>query len=79
MSTISFRADEATQEALRELMGEDTDRSTVIREAILDAWRHRRNQRLREESIRIANDPADRAEIGAIMAEMAELAPDGDW
>lgn len=76
MATITFRTDEFVDEALRELTSDDRDRSTVIREAILDAWRSRQRERLRQESMAIADDPADRAEIRAIMAEMEELAPD---
>ncbi|MFT4287996.1 hypothetical protein [Nocardioides sp.] len=73
MSTISFRADEATEDALRELMSDDVDRSTVIREAILDAWRHKQDERLRAEALAIADNPADRAEIQAIHQEFEDL------
>lgn len=73
MATITFRTDEFIDEALRELTSGDRDRSTVIREAILEAWRHRQDEALRQESLAIANDPADRAEIAAIRRDFEDL------
>jgi hypothetical protein len=73
MATITFRTDEFVDEALRELTSGDVDRSTAIREAILEAWQHRKNEALREETLRIANDPADRAEIQAIQRDFEDL------
>lgn len=78
MATVTFRTDAAVDDALRELTSGGLDRSTVIRDAILAAWRRQQDEALREESLRIANDPEDRAEIQAIMAEMADLGPDDD-
>ncbi|MFT4262486.1 MAG: hypothetical protein QM572_03825 [Nocardioides sp.] len=79
MSTITFRADAVTEQALLGLVSDGIDRSTAIRDAILAAFEAKQRARLREESQRIANDPADRAEIAAIQAEMADLAPDDAW
>jgi Arc/MetJ-type ribon-helix-helix transcriptional regulator len=72
MTTITFRTDPQTDAALDELTPSDgnVDRSTVIREAILLAARESRRQRLREEALRIAADPADIAEVAAIQKEM---------
>jgi Arc/MetJ-type ribon-helix-helix transcriptional regulator len=72
MATITFRTDPPTDAALDELTppDENVDRSTVIRKAILVAARELRRQRLREEALRIAADPADRAEVAAIQEEM---------
>lgn len=78
MATVTFRTDRAVDEALQHLTADGADRSTVIREAIVEAWQRKQDDALRAESLRIANDPADRAEIQAIMAEMADLAPDDD-
>jgi Arc/MetJ-type ribon-helix-helix transcriptional regulator len=76
MAMVTFRTDAFVDEALADLTSGDVDRSTVIREAILEMWDHRRRARLREESLRLANDPADRAEIEAVRADMDALAPD---
>jgi Arc/MetJ-type ribon-helix-helix transcriptional regulator len=73
MATITFRSDDAVDKALEELMSDGRDRSAVIREAILAAQHEAFRQRLREESLRVFNDPADRAEIRAIQEEMDEL------
>ena len=73
MATITFRTDELVDEALAELTSGDVDRSTAIRGAILQAWESKKRQELREETQRIANDPADRAEIRAIQKDFEDL------
>jgi predicted transcriptional regulator len=73
MSTITFRADEDVDRALADLASGDRDRSQVIREAILAAWRTRRNERLRAEAEAVAADPEDRAEARAVLADMDSL------
>src|SRR2546421_10290512 len=62
MSVITFRADDEVDHALAELSGGDRDRSQVIREAILAAWRARRDEQLRAEAEAVAADPDDQAE-----------------
>lgn len=73
MATITFRTDDAVDQALRALSDGRGDRSQVIREAILDAWRNRQDDVVREQAIAIANDPEDRAEVRAILEEMESL------
>jgi predicted transcriptional regulator len=73
MSTITFRADEDVDRALADLASGDRDRSQVIREAILAAWRTRRDERLRAEAEAVAADPEDRAEARAVLADMDSL------
>ena len=73
MSTITFRADDAVDQALAELTSGDRDRSQVIREAILAAWRTRREEQLRAEAEAVAADPEDRAEARAVLADMDSL------
>jgi hypothetical protein len=75
MATITFRTDPATDAALAELTPDDpaVDRSAVIREAIKAAAAARRRERLREEAVRIAADPDDRAEVAAIQQDMESL------
>ena len=73
MSTITFRADEDVDRALADLTSGDRDRSQVIREAILSAWRTRRDEQLRAEAEAVAADPEDRAEARAVLADMDSL------
>ena len=73
MSTITFRADEDVDRALADLTSGDRDRSQVIREAILAAWRARRAEQLRAEAEAVAADPEDRAEARAVLADMDSL------
>lgn len=73
MSTITFRADEVVDRALDDLTSGDRDRSQVIREAILSAWRVRRDEQLRAEAEAVAADPEDRAEARAVLADMDSL------
>jgi predicted transcriptional regulator len=70
MSTVTFRADEDVDRALAELTSGNRDRSQVIRDAILAAWRARRAEQLRAEAEAVAADPEDRAEAQAVLADM---------
>jgi predicted transcriptional regulator len=73
MTTITFRADDDVDRALAELTSGDRDRSQVIRDAILAAWRARRDERLRSEAEAVAADADDRAEARAVLADMESL------
>ena len=73
MSTITFRADAEVDQALADLTAGERDRSQVIREAILAAWRLRRAEQLRAEAERLAADPDDRAEARAVLTDMESL------
>ena len=73
MSTITFRADDEVDRALAELSSTGRDRSQVIREAILAAWRVRHEEQLRAEAGAVAADEADRAEARAVLADMESL------
>jgi predicted transcriptional regulator len=73
MTTITFRADDDVDAALADLTSGDRDRSQVIREAILAAWRLRQADRLRAEAEAVAADPDDVAEAKAVLADMEEL------
>lgn len=72
MSVITFRATADVEQALVELAATQ-DRSQVIRDAILTAWRAKRREQLRAESAAVAADPDDRAEARAVLAEMESL------
>jgi len=73
MTTITFRADDDVDEALADMTSGDRDRSQVIREAILAAWRLRRAEQLRAEAEAAAADPDDVAEARAVLADMESL------
>jgi predicted transcriptional regulator len=73
MTTITFRADDDVDKALADLTSGDRDRSQVIREAILAAWRTRQADRLRAEAESVAADPQDVAEAHAVLADMESL------
>jgi predicted transcriptional regulator len=73
MSVITFRTDDEVDTALAELTGGERDRSQVIREAILAAWRARRDEELRAEAEAIAADDADRSEARSVLRDMESL------
>lgn len=73
MTTITFRADNEVDEALAALTSGDRDRSQVIREAILAAWRLRQAEQLRAEAEAVATDTDDVAEARAVLADMESL------
>ena len=73
MSTITFRADDEVDRALAELTSGDRDRSQVIRDAILAAWRQRHEEQLRAEAEAIAADADDSAEARSVLADMESL------
>jgi predicted transcriptional regulator len=73
MSTITFRADDEVDQALADLTSGERDRSQVIRDAILAAWRLRRDDLLRAEATSLAADPEDQAEARAVLTDMESL------
>jgi hypothetical protein len=73
MATITFRTDDDVDQALADLGSSGQDRSQVIREAIMTAWRARQAERLRAEAEALAADPADRAEARQVLSEMESL------
>jgi predicted transcriptional regulator len=73
MTTITFRADDDVDAALADLTSGDRDRSQVIREAILAAWRLRQAERLRAEAEAVAADPDDVTEARSVLSDMESL------
>ncbi len=73
MSVITFRADDEVDQALSELANGERDRSQVIRDAIMAAWRSRHEEELRTEAESIAADEDDRKEARAVLADMESL------
>ena len=73
MSVVNFRTDEPSERALAELMADGSTASEAIRQALVDAVRLRRRERMRAESLALMNDDADRAESRQVLLEMDEL------
>ena len=73
MTTITFRADDDVDRALADLTSGDRDRSQVIREAILAAWRLRQDESLRAEAEAVAADQDDVAEARSVLTDMESL------
>ena len=73
---ISVRLDEKAQRALDELVDSGLSQSEAIRRALVQTATRLRNERLAEESRRVAADPEDRAEMAAVLALMESLSPD---
>jgi hypothetical protein len=73
MPVLNFRTDERSEQALAELMADGSTASDAIRQALVDAVRLRRRERMRTESLALMNDEDDRAESHQVLAEMDEL------
>lgn len=73
MGTITFRTDEASDAALKELTSSGVDRSEAIRRALTEAASRQRAQRLMAQAEALANDPEDVAEMRRVQADMAAL------
>lgn len=73
MATITFRTDTEVDAALAALAAGGGDRSTVIREAILTAWRARQAAGLRAEAEALAADEGDLREARAVLQELESL------
>lgn len=70
---MDAEAEQVGQAADVELTSGDRDRSQVIREAVLAAWRTRREEQVRAEAEPVAADPEDRAEARTVLADMDSL------
>jgi hypothetical protein len=73
MATITFRTDAEVDAALAALAADGRDRSSVIRDAILTAWRVRQAARLRAEAEALAADEDDVREVRAVQKDMESL------
>jgi hypothetical protein len=74
MISLTIRADTKTEAALayiQEVTGADKSRAT--REAIQAQAKRLASERLREESAALRDDPADRAEMALVAAEMSAV------
>jgi uncharacterized protein YoaH (UPF0181 family) len=73
VAVVNFRTDARSEAALAELMADGASASEAIRQALVDAVRLRRRERMRAESAALINDPADLAESRRVLAAMDEL------
>jgi uncharacterized protein YoaH (UPF0181 family) len=73
MPVVNFRTDERSERALAELMADGSSASDAIRQALVDAVRLRRREQMRNESLALMNDEADRAESRKVLSAMDEL------
>src|SRR5574342_753869 len=71
MVTMTFRTDQDVDQALADLGSGGQDRSQVIRDAIMSAWRERRL--LRAEAEALVADADDRREAREVLADMESL------
>jgi hypothetical protein len=74
---LHVRLDPDSEAALAVLRAEGMTDSQAVRQSLAEARaRRRRRATLREEAARLAGDPADRAELAVISAELDGLAPE---
>ena len=73
MPVVNFRTDERAERALAELTADGSTTSEAIRQALVDAVRLRRRERMRAESLQVADDAADLAGSRRVLGEMDEL------
>ena len=73
MPVVNFRTDERSERALAELTADGSTVSEAMRQALIDAVRLRRRERMRRESLELMADQADREESRAVLADMESL------
>ena len=73
MAVVNFRTDEPSESALAELTADGRTASEAIRQALIDAVKLRRRDRMRAESLELLNDDDDLAEIRQVLAEMGRM------
>lgn len=73
---LHIRLDDEAEAALAVLRAEGMNDSQAVRSALTEARaRRRRRSSLREEAVRLAADPADRAELAILRDELDQLTP----
>jgi Arc/MetJ-type ribon-helix-helix transcriptional regulator len=70
---VSLRLDDEAASALDLLMKSGQSRSEAVREALIEAARHKRSAELRAAAEAAAADPADLAEAKAVLAFMESM------
>jgi hypothetical protein len=72
MANTTFRTDGPSEAALAELTADGTDKSAVIREAIVQLARSRHQDALRVAAERLAADPTYQAEVAAVQDDFED-------
>jgi hypothetical protein len=70
VSVINFRTDPDVDRALEQLTADGSPRSAVIRRLIVEAAAISRRDQAQADAVRLAADPADRAELAWIAIDM---------
>ena len=70
MGMLNVRTDEAMEKALQALTDDGWTRTEAVRSALLHAYREKLIKQAKADSERVEADPADRAEMLAIMRYM---------
>lgn len=73
MAVVNFRTDERSERALAELTADGVSVSEAIRQALVDAARMQRRERMRRESVEVASDPTDVEESRRVREELDQL------
>jgi Arc/MetJ-type ribon-helix-helix transcriptional regulator len=73
MGTLNVRTDEAMETAIRTLAEEYGSRTEAVRFALLRAYKEKLIEQAKADAERLANDPADRAEMLAIQRFMGAV------
>jgi Arc/MetJ-type ribon-helix-helix transcriptional regulator len=73
MGPITFRSDEASDAALKELTSDGSDRSEAIRRALVESASRQRARRLRAQAEALAGDADDLEEMRRVQADMAAI------
>ncbi|MDH6235363.1 hypothetical protein [Cryobacterium sp. CG_9.6] len=73
MAVVNFRTDDASDRALAELTADGSTVSVAIRQALVDAVRLRRRERMRAESFEAAHNENDLAEARQVLSETEAL------
>jgi len=73
MTTITFRTDPESEDALAELTQRGETKTAAIKAALLLAVQTRRRERVRAEAVALAADSEDLAEIRAVREDMDAL------
>jgi len=72
-TVVTFRADSVLEAALEALMADGSDRTSVIRDAVLAAARAKADDAVRAEALALGGDEQDLVEAQRILTEMESV------
>ena len=73
VAIVNFRTDPEAERALAELTEDGSSTSEAIRQALVEAARLRRRERMRQESLALLTDDVDLAESREVLKQMDAL------